>query len=95
MKTSWWSNSSRITSIEACGVALRYATRLTSLGVLSDARLAQHLHLDLTGILHRFFDALGDLAGEARRADVVYIFWAHDHAHLAPGLQGVALLNAF
>ena len=64
------------------------------LGVIDRARFADHLHLDLTGILHRLLDLLGDVAREAQRRQIVDVFRPDDDAHFAPGLQRVALLDA-
>src|SRR5579859_2342565 len=57
-------------------------------------RLPDHDHADLSGILELGFDLLRDLLRQLRHLAVVNLVGHHDHAHLAPGLDREALLDA-
>lgn len=71
-------------------LGLQYANLL---GVLDRARLANHGHLDLTGILHRLLDLARDLAREPERLQVIDLTRANDDADLTTRLDGVRLLD--
>ena len=64
-------------------------------GVVHGARLADDRHLDLTGILHRLLDLLGDVARQPARVEVIDLLRADDDAYLASRLDGEALLNHY
>src|SRR5207237_1050182 len=61
---------------------------------LDSARLADHGHLDLTGVLELVLDLAGDLVGEQHRRVVVDLLRLDDDTDLAAGLERVDLLDA-
>src|SRR5438309_11079977 len=61
---------------------------------LDGARLADHDHLDVPGVLHLGLDALGDVLGQLVGVEVAHDLGLGDHPQLAPGLDRVAHLHA-
>ena len=64
------------------------------LRVFDNLRLAQDMHLDLTGILQLVLDALGELARQNDHLILGHLLGLDHHADLTAGLNGVALLDA-
>src|SRR2546423_9984582 len=64
------------------------------LRVLDRARLPDHRHLDLAGVLELLLDLAGDLVREQDRAVVVDRARLHHHPDLAARLHGVDLVDA-
>ena len=64
-------------SFPACAVfccyeifMLRLKLAMALLGIIDHAALADHIHLDLTGIFQLSFDLLGDIAGEQHHVGI-------------------------
>src|ERR1044072_8689147 len=64
------------------------------LRVVHRARLADHRHLDLPGVLELLLDVARDLARQRAGAVVADRARLDDHADLAAGLHGVHLVDA-
>src|SRR3954452_16623332 len=64
-----------------------------SSSVVSRARLPDHRHLDLPGVLELLLDLAGDLVGEEHGAVVIERARLDHHADLAAGLHGVDLVH--
>ena len=63
-------------------------------GELARARLADHGHLDLAGILERILDLGGDLTRQERCHVVADLAGLDHHTHIATGLHREAALDA-
>ena len=62
-------------------------------GVLDAAHFPDNVYADLSGELHFLFDTLGNLPRHDLGTFVVHILRLDDDAHLATGLDRVALFN--
>ena len=73
-----------------CPLCLIY---LFLLGVIDGAGFANDGHFDLTGVMHGFFDVLGDITRQADGFEVIDIFGLDEDANLTPSLQCKALAD--
>lgn len=64
------------------------------LGVFHCAALADHVHLDLAGIIQLFLDLLGDGTGQQNQLVVADGIRFYHDAHLAAGLHGKGVFHA-
>src|SRR4051812_166534 len=65
-----------------------------SAGELDRPGLAEDGHLHLARIAQLGLDRAGNLAAEGRGGGVVHLLAVHEHAHLAPRLDRVGVLDA-
>ena len=56
--------------------------------------LPDNVDLDLTGVLHLVFDALGDLPGQHNGVGIADLFGLDDDAHLPTCLNGIGSIHA-
>jgi hypothetical protein len=59
------------------------------------AGFADDGHLNLAGVLHTIFDGLGNVFGEAHRAQIVYRTGFDQNADFPVGLEGIGAFNTF
>src|SRR6266436_4378080 len=63
------------------------------LRILHGPRLADDRHLDLAGVGQLLLDLANDVAGEARRGEIVDLLRPHQDPDLAAGLDGKGTLD--
>ena len=62
--------------------------------IVNHTRLPNDRRFDLAGILQLCLDFLGDIVGQGDGRHIVHLVRLHHDADLAPGLDGVAAVDA-